>query len=178
MNQFLKEIKEQPQALILTANYHETNEGKNTLQQIADLWNSGRYRSILLTGMGSSFFIATATASLLNIRGIQAYSVNAGELLHYQHPTIDEQTLLVCISQSGESYEVIRLIQSLPKNITILSICNEAESTLVKLSRHSLLCQAGKEEKTSTKTFITCYQVAYLFALALCHQPMPRNGAN
>lgn len=120
--------------------------------------------------MGSSYFIANATASLLNSYKIPAYALNAGELLHYQISLISPESLIICISQSGESYEVIKLIEKLSSNITVLSICNEKDSSLVKFSRYSLLCKAGKEEKTSTKTFITCYQVAYLLAMKLCNQ--------
>ena len=90
--------------------------------------------------------------------------------MHYQISLISPESLIICISQSGESYEVIKLIEKLSSNITVLSICNEKDSSLVKFSRYSLLCKAGKEEKTSTKTFITCYQVAYLLAMKLCNQ--------
>lgn len=170
MVQFFQEIQEQPQALLQTANFYKSVEGKSVLSQISELWCSGKYRNILLTGMGSSYFIANATASLLNSYKITAYAQNAGELLHYQISLISPESLIICISQSGESYEVIKLIEKLSSNITVLSICNEKDSSLVKFSRYSLLCKAGKEEKTSTKTFITCYQVAYLLAMKLCNQ--------
>lgn len=175
MQSFIQEIQEQPQALLQTLNFYEKSEGKSVLSHIADLWQSGSYTNILLTGMGSSYFIAISAASLLNSYRIPAYALNAGELLHYQTPFIAPQTLLICISQSGESYEVIKVIAKLPSNITILSICNEEDSSLVKLSRYSLLCKAGKEEKTSTKTFITCYQVAYLLAMKLCNKEVDSN---
>lgn len=66
MVQFFQEIQEQPQALLQTANFYKSVEGKSVLSQISELWCSGKYRNILLTGMGSSYFIANATASLLN----------------------------------------------------------------------------------------------------------------
>ena len=175
MTQFLREIQEQPQALLRTLTFYQKSEGKSALSHIADLWQSGSYTNILLTGMGSSYFIAMSAASLLSSYKIPAYALNAGELLHYQTPLITPQSLLICISQSGESYEVIKLITKLPSNITILSICNEENSSLVKLSHSSLLCKAGKEEKTSTKTFITCYQVAYLLAMQLCNKEVDNN---
>lgn len=175
MAQFFQEIQEQPQALLQTAAFYESAEGKSILSQISELWNSGKYTHILLTGMGSSYFIANATASLLNSYQIPAYALNAGELLHYQNSLISHKSLIICISQSGESYEVIKLIEKLPSNITILSICNEKDSSLVRYSRYSLLCKAGKEEKTSTKTFITCYQVAYLLAMKLGNKEVDSN---
>lgn len=175
MTQFFQEIQEQPQALMQTIGFYEKSEGKSVLSHIADLWWSGNYTNILLTGMGSSYFIATATASLLNTYKIPAFALNAGELLHYQVSSITPQSLVICISQSGESYEVIKLIEKLSSSITTLSICNEENSSLVRLSRYSLLCKAGKEKKTSTKTFITCYQVAYLLTMKLCNKEVDNN---
>ena len=74
MVQFFQEIQEQPQALLQTANFYKSVEGKSVLSQISELWCSGKYRNILLTGMGSSYFIANATASLLNSYKIPAYA--------------------------------------------------------------------------------------------------------
>ena len=119
MVQFFQEIQEQPQALLQTANFYKSVEGKSVLSQISELWCSGKYRNILLTGMGSSYFIANATASLLNSYKIPAYALNAGELLHYQISLISPESLIICISQSGESYEVIKLIEKLSSNIKI-----------------------------------------------------------
>ena len=72
MPSFFQEIQEQPQALLQTANFYKSVEGKSVLSQISELWCSGKYRNILLTGMGSSYFIANATASLLNSYKIPA----------------------------------------------------------------------------------------------------------
>lgn len=98
MVQFFQEIQEQPQALLQTANFYKSVEGKSVLSQISELWCSGKYRNILLTGMGSSYFIANATASLLNSYKIPAYALNAGELLHYQISLISPESLIICIS--------------------------------------------------------------------------------
>ncbi|MBQ4285842.1 MAG: SIS domain-containing protein [Bacteroidales bacterium] len=114
---------------------------------------------VILTGMGSSDFIASAGASLLRGRGVPAASFNAGELLHYAGPLKDNLT--VCISQSGESYEIVHLLPSLGK---VAAICNNPASTLAKRADYLLLTQAGKEEMTSTKTFVTSWQAM----LSLC----------
>ena len=118
MVQFFQEIQEQPQALLQTANFYKSVEGKSVLSQISELWCSGKYRNILLTGMGSSYFIANATASLLNSYKIPAYALNAGELLHYQISLISLEALIICISQSEKSYEVIKLIKKIQREKT------------------------------------------------------------
>lgn len=44
MVQFFQEIQEQPQALLQTANFYKSVEGKSVLSQISELWCSGKYR--------------------------------------------------------------------------------------------------------------------------------------
>jgi len=165
MNKFLKEIEEQPQALTETLSYYVEDKGKENLNKVVDLWQSGKYDKIIFTGMGSSYFISCAATCLLNSSEIKSFAINAGELLHYQFPLLNKSTLLVCISQSGESYEIVKILEKLPSEVTIVAICNEADSTLAKKAQVSLLSMAGKEDMTSTKTFISTYLVTYLLSL-------------
>lgn len=166
MNKFLQEIEEQPQALKETLLWFSEGEGRESLSQVINLWKSGRFDKIIFTGMGSSYFISYAATCLLNPQNITSFAINAGELLHYQFSLITKNTLLVCISQSGESYEVVKILEQLPTSITVVAITNEAESTLAQKAQVALLSKAGKEDMTSTKTFISTYLVSYLLSLA------------
>ena len=165
MNKFLKEIEEQPLALKDTLAWFYQGKGKESLKQVVALWQSGRFDKIIFTGMGSSYFISCAATSLLNPQNITSFAINAGELLHYQFSLITKTTLLVCISQSGESYEVVKILEQVSSDITMVAITNEAESTLAKKADISLVSKAGKEDMTSTKTFISTYLVVYLLSL-------------
>ncbi len=165
MNKFLKEIEEQPLALKDTLAWFNQGKGKESLKQVVALWQSGRFDKIIFTGMGSSYFISCAATSLLNPQNITSFAINAGELLHYQFSLITKTTLLVCISQSGESYEVVKILEQVSSDITMVAITNEAESTLAKKADISLVSKAGKEDMTSTKTFISTYLVVYLLSL-------------
>ena len=167
MNKFLKEVEEQPEALKETLRFYTEGEGKDRLDRVICLFKSGRYEKIIFTGMGSSYFISYAATCLLNDQNIKSFAINSGELLHYQFSLIDQSILLVCISQSGESYEIVKILEKLSPEVTVVAICNEPESTLVKRANESLLSKAGKEEMTSTKTYISTYLVTYLLALAL-----------
>ncbi len=167
MNRFLNEIEQQPQALKDTLQYYSEGKGKECLDRVVTLWQSGRYDKIIFTGMGSSYFISNAATSLLNSSKINSFAINAGELLHYQFQLLSKKTLLVCISQSGESYEIVKILEQLPADVTVIAICNEPESILVKKADETLLSIAGKEDMTSTKTFITSYLVMYILSLAL-----------
>jgi len=167
MSEFLKEIREQPVALRDTLHYYLQGDGAEKLKSVVDLWNIGKYDKIIFTGMGSSYFISYAATCLFNKHGITSFAINAGELLHYQFSLLNSKSLLVCISQSGESFEIVNLIQKLSKDVTIISVCNEEKSFLAEYTEISLLSKAGKEEMTSTKTFVSSYLVIYFLSLAL-----------
>jgi len=165
VNKFLNEIEEQPMALKDTLSWFKGGEGRESLIRVVTLWETGQFDQIVFTGMGSSYFISCAATSLLIPQNINCFAINAGELLHYQFSLITKSTLLVCISQSGESYEVVKILEQLPPGITVVAVCNEAGSTLAKKAQLSLLSKAGKEEMTSTKTFISTYLAVYLLSL-------------
>lgn len=171
MNQFIKEIQEQPEMLERTLGYYHSREGKERLDAVCTLWTTGDYDKIVLTGMGSSYFVSQAAAIMMTAYNIPAFAINAGELLHFQSSVLTERTLLVAISQSGESYEVIELLKQLGERhhsrLTVVGVTNESGSSLAAMATLSLLCKAGREEMTSTKTFITTYLVVYLLAGAL-----------
>ncbi|KPL12829.1 MAG: hypothetical protein AMS26_16175 [Bacteroides sp. SM23_62] len=167
MNKFLDEILEQPAALKDTLVFYESGAGKELLQKAIDLYTDNQITGILLTGMGSSFFTSYLASCLLNAYGIRASAVNASELLHYHYSLIRENTLLVCVSQSGESYEVVELLQKLPDDIPCLAVTNEASSTLAEMGGEVLLSKAGHEEMTSTKSYVSIALVKLIFSWAL-----------
>jgi len=167
MNKFLSEILEQPEALRNTLKYYAEEEGCARLEKIAKLWQSRKFSQIVFAGMGSSFFASQAAAYYLCGAGIKAFAANAGELLHYGSPVITDDTLLVCVSQSGESYEAVQILENLPENIFRLSISNAPKSSIIEKSHEHLLTKAGSEEMTSTKTYVSTLLVMLIFSYAL-----------
>ena len=167
MNKFLDEILEQPAALKDTVAFYESKAGKDLLQKAIDLYKEKEVTGILLTGMGSSFFTSYLASCLLNAYGIRASAINASELLHYHFSLIRKDTLLVCVSQSGESYEVVEILKKLPEDISCLAITNEESSRLAKMGSEVLLSKAGHEEMTSTKSYVSIALVKLIFSWAL-----------
>jgi len=167
MNKFLNEILEQPAALKDTLSFYESGAGIELLQKATGLYQNNQISGILLTGMGSSFFTSYLASCLLNAYGIPASAINASELLHYHFSLLKKDILLVCVSQSGESYEVVELLQKLPDDIPCLSITNEASSRLAKMGTEVLLSKAGHEEMTSTKSYVSIALVKLIFSWAL-----------
>ncbi|MDR3627569.1 MAG: SIS domain-containing protein [Ignavibacteriaceae bacterium] len=162
MNKFLTEILGQPKSLKLTLDYYLSEAGENRLNDIKKLLHKEEFKQIIFTGMGSSYFSSYAASCLFNNLGIHAYVINTSELLYYHSSLITEKTLVICISQSGESFEVVKLIKELPSNFICIGVTNEEQSFLSKNAKESLLSRAGKEEMTSTKTFTSLNLVLFI----------------
>jgi len=153
MNKFLAEILEQPQSLEDTLKYYCSDEGEKRLKTINGLINDKKFEQIIFTGMGSSYFTSYAAACLFNSMGSNSCSINTSELLYYHSSLINEKKLIVCISQSGESFEVVKFLEDHPADIHCIGVSNEVNSLLYKKANESLMSKAGKEEMTSTKTY-------------------------
>ena len=167
MNRFLQEIYEQPQALKQTLNYYVNGDGKNFLGEVKSALEKYAFEKIIFTGMGSSFFTSYASSVLFNRFNIPSFAVNASELLHYHLSVLKKRTLLVCTSQSGESFEIKELEKVLPSNVFCVGITNEQESTLAKNANITLLTKSGREEMTSTKTYVSTLLVSYILGMYL-----------
>ena len=167
MDQFFEEIMEQPLALERTLKYYENAEGKTVLYNIKEVLQKESFEQIIFTGMGSSYFTSFASHNMFSSVGIVSCVVNASELLHYNLSILDKKTLLVCISQSGESFEVVEILKKLPKSVTTVGITNDKDSTLAKKADITLFSRAGNENMTSTKTYVSITLVSYILALYL-----------
>jgi glucosamine--fructose-6-phosphate aminotransferase (isomerizing) len=166
-NKFLKEILGQPQALEDTLNYYLYGEGQPELEKVSSIWNQGKFNKVIFTGMGSSYFAPYTASCILSQHGIASYNLNAGEFLHYHLPVLRENALVVCISQSGESYEVVKILEKISNEKTIIGITNEEKSTLAQKSAITLLSRAGREEMTSSKTYVSTLLVLSVFTTLL-----------
>ena len=167
MKTFLDEILEQPASLMETLKFYEGEAGRNLIQKAINLYKNKEIAEIILTGMGSSFSSSYLASCLLNEYGIRSYAINASELLHYHFSLLNRSTLLICVSQSGESYEIVKILQKLPEDVTCLAITNEQASTLAQKGSEVLLSKAGHEEMTSSKSYVSVALVKLIFGWAL-----------
>lgn len=162
VNKFLTEILGQSESLDATLKYYLSHNGEGKLKKVRELFLKENFQQIIFTGMGSSYFTSFAASCFFNNLGIHSLAVNTSELLYYNSSLITEKTLIVCISQSGESIEVVKLLDKLPKNIFCIGISNEEKSSLTKKANEFLLSKAGREEMTSTKTYTSMTMLIFI----------------
>ena len=105
---FIAEIAGQPDAIRRAA--AGLNEQSSTLERLTAL---GPDPILVFTGMGSSYDACYPTITELAVAGIPAVHVDSAELLHFRLNLAPKATLLVMVSQSGESAEVVRVAEGL-----------------------------------------------------------------
>ena len=164
-----KEIHEQPQALA------DTLESVcNSQSLVPGIFGAEAARtfaetdSILILACGTSYHAGlVARYWLEEIAGIRC-TVEVASEYRYRVSVADPKTLVVVISQSGETADTQAALNHAKMNghAHTLAICNVAESALVRLCKLRMLTRAGPEiGVASTKAFTT--QLAALFMLTL-----------
>ncbi|HYG71645.1 MAG TPA: SIS domain-containing protein, partial [Actinomycetota bacterium] len=151
-DRFLAEIVGQPDAMRRAA--AALVDQRDHLDRVREA--AGQSRTIVFTGMGSSYDACYPAVNDLAGRGIAALLVDAAELLHFRRPILNAQTLAVIVSQSGESAEIVRLVSELAKQRArpfVVSLTNGLDNDLARRADVRLDTWAGEEEGPSTMTF-------------------------
>ena len=161
---YLRDVLDQPRALAETIAGLQVTE---PLRTVAARFAAGRYRRVVLTGMGSSLHGFAPLHLRLIAQGAAPSLVETSELLYYQRALLAEGTLLVVLSQSGRSAETVRLLESVRgRGIDTLGITNTDGSPLAAEAAAVLLTRAGEEATVSCKTYVAA-QAALAFLGAL-----------
>lgn len=135
-----------------------------------------RLRSInrfIIAGCGTSYHAAQILAMQIEeIAGIQSQAIIASEYIHRTTVFDPEKTALICISQSGETADVIRLMQEWkPRGMLMLGIVNVPDAQIPRLTDAGIYCNIGPERAVaSTKAFIGQVVCGTLFALWMGQQ--------
>lgn len=157
---FLREVAEQPAALRDLIEFYR-GEGQSLL--LAWAARARQERRVTFCGMGTSEFAGEVVRANLARLGIDATTLDAGELLHYPRPVAG---MPVLISQSGESVETRRIAETLSDRPDLTAIVNNTDSTIARLAGLNLPMLAGSETAISTKTYVNTLAVLVLMAEA------------
>jgi glucosamine--fructose-6-phosphate aminotransferase (isomerizing) len=157
----IKEIHEQPHVAerLITSLRHEQ---KKKLDNLVDLMKKSR--KVCFVAAGTSYHASLLGVYFFHATGFETQTLIASEFKHYI--TCDQDTLVIAISQSGETMDVVKALKyAQSEGAHIASIVNVPYSTIQRMSDLSIEILAGQEIcVASTKTFTN--QVITLLALA------------
>ena len=164
---YLEDILDQPRALDATLASLDTSQ---PLTDLSQRLSEGKFHRIVLTGMGSSFHALHPLNLQLISHGFTALMVETSELIHYKSRFFDPKTLIVAVSQSGQSAEMVRLAEVNRKRSAVIAVTNTPQSPLVEHSTAALFTHAGREFSVSCKTYVTALMVLKFLGDVLCQR--------
>ncbi len=163
----LKEIIEQPRAVKATV-APRIKDGKIVLDEIE--WSKEYLESInkiVITACGSAYYAGCASKYTIEKLCRIPVTCELASELRYSDPLIDERTLLIVLSQSGETADTIAAMKECKeRGARTLAIVNVVGSTIAKLADDVLYTWAGPEiAVATTKGYTTQVSVLYLVAV-------------
>ena len=156
---YFRDLLSQPEALRDTV--AQLQDSKQ-LTAVASRLHKRRFKSIVLTGMGSSFHGLNPLMLQLTGAGYSTILVETSELIYYRRSLLTPESLLVAVSQSGRSAEMITLLKENRGRAPIVAVTNTADSPLARRSDAVVLTRAGQEFSVSCKTYV-CALLALKF---------------
>ncbi len=166
MNGFIQEVTTQGKTLRNLMDYYK-GEGASLLSGIVDQVREKGLNKILLTGMGSSLYATDSVRSLLTQNGYQAVSLSSFELSRYQSQQIDDKTLVIAISQSGRSFEVVEVLEKAGQKTVTVGISNNPDSKVFAMADFGLPLVGGVEKSITSITYAHTMLLLNLLAHAL-----------
>ena len=167
----LKEIHDQPEAVTDVLRGRVSFDTSSV--ELEDFpYSDEEIKSIerlVLVGMGTSLHAAMVGRTWIeNLSGIAAEADNSSEF-RYRDPVIDERTLVVSISQSGETADTLAAMEEASrKGARQITLCNYEGTQATRIADGTVLIRSGLEICVAgTKTFVCSLTTLYLLALHL-----------
>jgi glutamine---fructose-6-phosphate transaminase (isomerizing) len=167
----LKEIHEQPEAVAATFRDRvdpQTGEVRIPEANLTPELTS-RLRRVVLVSCGTSYHAALVARLMIErLAGLSA-EVDLASEFRYRDPVLGPDTLVVAISQSGETADTLGAAKTARlKGASVLAVTNVVGSALAREADGVVYTHAGPEiGVASTKTFTATITASYLLALAL-----------
>jgi glucosamine--fructose-6-phosphate aminotransferase (isomerizing) len=165
----LKEIYEQPRALQDTlAGRISLDSGEVNLEEAGISAEAlAKIEKIYIVACGTSWHAALVGKFLIEDLARIPVEIDYGSEFRYRNPLVNSNSLVIAISQSGETADTLAAIrEAKSKKATILSICNVVGSMLSRESHGTLYTRSGPEIGVASTKAFTC-QMAVLVLIAM-----------
>ena len=167
----LKEIHEQPRVLRTLLDAHVGKNGAVALGEADALLDAAAagVQRILILSCGTAYYAGMYGRLLIERWTGIPCETDLGSEFRYRNPRLPERTLVIAVSQSGETADTLASVRlARQMGCQVLSICNVSGSSLLRESDAALLTQAGPEiGVASTKAFAAQLMAFALLAIRL-----------
>ncbi len=167
----LKEIHEQPRAVRDTiAGRLQEQQGDVYLEDLGyDDATLQTVQRMVIVACGTSWHAALTGKFLIEGHCRIPVEIDIASEFRYRNPVIDNRTLVMVISQSGETADTLAALREAKKlGAMNLAICNVLDSSIARDAAGVIYTHAGPEiGVASTKAFVTQLTALYLFTIRL-----------
>ena len=168
-----KEIMEQPRALHDTISPRIDDNGEIVLDGVSlTREDIEGYSRIYITACGSAYHVGMVGKYMIEKLVRIPVEVDLASEFRYRDPLVDEKTLMIIISQSGETADTLAALREGKKRgARILSVVNVVGSSIANESDDVLYTWAGPEiAVATTKAYSTQLSMMYLIALYMAEK--------
>ncbi len=164
----LKEIEEQPAGVRETLNQRLSEEGNLNLEGLTmtkeDL---AKVNQVVIVACGTAYHAGLIGKALIERYARIPVTVDVASEFRYRDLFVDEQTLFIAVSQSGETLDTLAALREAKRRgARVLAICNVVGSSVARESDDVMYTWAGPEiAVASTKAFTTQLMAFQLMAL-------------
>ena len=163
----LKEIMEQPRAVKSTVD-PRIRDGEIVFEDFDPTSEElAGFNRLVITACGSAYHAGVVAKYVIEALCRVSVEVQLASELRYSDPIIDGHTLLLVISQSGETADTIAAMREcMARGARSLAVVNVVGSTIARLADHVIYTHAGPEiAVATTKGYTTQLAALYLFAV-------------
>lgn len=164
----LKEIHEQPHGLDETLNRRLDDDGNIKLDGISMTREDiEKFNKVYIVACGTAYHAGLVGKSAIEKMARIPVEVDVASEFRYRDPFVDENTLFIAISQSGETLDTLEALREAKrKGARVLSVVNVVGSSVARESDDVFYTWAGPEiAVASTKAYTTQLMCMYLIAL-------------
>jgi len=165
----LKEIHEQPDIISMMLKLRLPG-GKLKLEGLNVSDESlGKIKKVVVVACGTAYHAGLVGKYIIEDLAKLTTEVDTSSEFRYRHAIIDKNTLMIAVSQSGETADTLAAVrEGRSKGARIISICNSVGSSLARESDGLLYVHAGPEiGVASTKAYTAQLTMFYFLALKL-----------
>lgn len=161
----LKEIMEEPKSIKTAIMQDESSFTRMAIDIL-------RARQVIITACGTSRYAALVGRYLFSEVAQKFCDVVMASEFHYFSESVDKNTLIIAVSQSGETADVIEGVKRAKANgAQVISIVNRPGSILCRMSDHVIYLNCGPEiAVAATKSLISQLSIFYLLAFSMVNR--------
>lgn len=167
-----KEIADQPQAVGDTLMGRILADGSVNLTEVDGLDQLAEVDRIIFVACGTAAYAAEAAKYAIEKWARIPVSVELAHEFRYRDPVLDSKTLVIAMSQSGETMDTLMAVRHAVENgAKVLAVCNSQGATLAREAHATIYTHAGPEVAVaSTKAFTAQVTAGQLVGLVLAWQ--------